>query len=301
MKIGLALSSGSVRGLSHIGVLKVLEKNKIRIDYIAGSSVGAVIAALYASGISAKELEEISLKTDLKDLADFTIPYEGLIKGDEIENLIKRLTKDKSFSDLKIPLSIVATDIKSGKKLIINKGSLAKAVRASISIPAIFKPYIINKRVILDGGITDPLPVDVVKKMGADFIIAVDATPSFNHLNTNSLKRKFLNDECNIVKKDLHKDYLKTFIESTKKVISNKMQSAKLPYPLALVLDSIALMEKQMAIDSAKRANLVIIPDIPNINTISQSSKRYYIKQGELAAQKYTERFIKLRSLKKSK
>lgn len=301
MKIGLALSSGSLRGIAQIGVLKVLEDNNIKINYIAGSSVGALIASLYASGIPAKQLEAIALKTRIEELTDFTIPYEGLLKGDKIEKLVRKLTKNKTFSELKIPLSVVSTDITSGKKIIMNKGNIAKAVRASISVPAIFKPYRIKDKTLVDGGILDPLPVDVVRKMGADFIIAVDTTPSFkNIMNTDKLKARLVNDEFRIMKKNT-KTYTKKILNSIRDTISKKIQNTKLPYPLLLTLDSIALMERQLAKQSAKRADIIIKPDLSKTGLFPQNLAEYYISQGEKAALKYTESFIKLRSFKKSK
>lgn len=301
MKIGLALSSGSLRGISQIGVLKVLEDNNIKINYIAGSSAGALIAALYASGISAKKLEKIALTTNIEELADFTLPYEGFLKGDKIENLVKRLTKNKTFAQSKIPLAIIATDIINGEKIIIRTGNISKAVRASISVPAIFKPYKINNKTLIDGGILDPLPVDVVKKMGADFIIAVDTTPSFKNIkNTNKLKTKLVNDEFRIMKKNTKK-YTRKILDSIKGTIEKKIKNTKLPYPILLTLDSIALMEKQLAKQSAKKANILIKPNLSKIGLFPQNLAKYYISQGEKATLKYTESFIKLRSFKKSK
>jgi NTE family protein len=173
-KLGLALGGGSARGLSHIGVLKVLHKHKIYPDYIAGTSMGAVIGALYSADHTPKEIEEIAKSTKWKKIIDFKIPKAGFIEGDLVENKIKRLVNNKKFSDLSIPLNIVAYNMTHHEKAIFSEGSVSRAIRASISIPGIFAPVKIGKCNYIDGGVIDPTPFEVVKEMGADVVIAVD-------------------------------------------------------------------------------------------------------------------------------
>ncbi len=178
-KIGIALGSGGARGLAHIGVLKELEENNIPIDYIAGVSIGSIVGAYCAINLEVKTLEEKTLqltKKDLFKLVDITSPKRALIRGNKIKNFINKLIKNKSFSDTKIPLKIIATDLCSGKEIQINKGKLVDAIRASISLPGIFLPVELNNRLLADGGIVNPTPIDVVKKMGADIVIGVDLT-----------------------------------------------------------------------------------------------------------------------------
>ena len=178
-KIGLALGSGGARGLAHIGVLKVLIENNIPIDYIAGVSIGAMIGAYYAINLEIEKLEEKALnltKRDLLKLVDITSPKRALISGNKIKNFIKELIEDKSFSDTKIPIKIIATDLCSGEEVIISKGKLADTIRASVSLPGTFKPVKIGRKFLIDGGVVNPTPVDIVKKMGADIIIGVDLT-----------------------------------------------------------------------------------------------------------------------------
>ena len=186
-KIGLALGSGSARGLSHIGVIKVLEKNKVPIDYISGTSIGALIGGHYATFLDIKELEKMALKItkrDLVKLLDVSLPKNSLIKGKKIRNLIQEKMGNQTFSHTKIPLTIIATDLESGKEVIMNRGKLVDAMQASISIPGIFSPVELNGKLLIDGGVTNSTPVDVVKKMGADIIIGVDLTiaVSYTHL-----------------------------------------------------------------------------------------------------------------------
>ncbi|WP_163101394.1 patatin-like phospholipase family protein [Peribacillus alkalitolerans] len=173
-KIGLALGSGGARGFAHLGVLKVLKENNIRVDYIAGSSMGALVGAFYAAGTDMEQLYKISNNFRRKYFLDFTVPKMGFISGKKVKEFIRIFTKNKRLEDLDIPLWIVTTDIKTGEKVIFSEGPIAEAVRASISIPGIFVPEKINNRLLVDGGVVDRVPVSVVKEMGADIIIGVD-------------------------------------------------------------------------------------------------------------------------------
>ena len=179
LKVGLALGSGGSWGLAHIGVLKVLEENDIPIDYIAGSSMGAIIGAMYALNPNIKELEEKALSLTKKDFAkllDLNIPKTSLIKGNKIRRFLEELIRDKYFSDTKIPLKIIATDLESGKEIVINKGKLVDAIMASISIPGIFPPIRLQEGLLVDGGLINATPTNVVKEMGSDVVIGVDLT-----------------------------------------------------------------------------------------------------------------------------
>ena len=174
VKMGIALGGGSVRGLAHIGVLKVFDEAGIPISFVSGTSIGAVIGAAYCSGLKAEEIEKIVLSTDFKDLIDFTIPKRGLLAGIKVEKLMNMITREKNFEDLLIPLGIVATDLNKSEKVILTNGNVARAIRASIAIPPFFNPVLIEGLELVDGGLVDPVPVSVLKDMGADKIIAVD-------------------------------------------------------------------------------------------------------------------------------
>jgi len=173
-KIGLALGAGASRGFAHIGVLQVLEDIGIKPDYIAGSSIGAIIGALYAAGMSPKMMEGIANNIDAKLCYDLGFSRRGIIQGKRLEDLIKLLTQNKDFEDLNIPLSVTAVDLINSERVIINKGKVYKGVRASISIPGVFQPVRDGDRVLIDGGILERVPVNVVREMGADIVIGVD-------------------------------------------------------------------------------------------------------------------------------
>ncbi|ANB61408.1 patatin-like phospholipase family protein [Anoxybacteroides amylolyticum] len=175
-KIGLALGSGGARGFAHLGVIKILEEEGIPIDYIAGSSMGALVAAFYASGLGIDRLYKLAKAFRRNDFIDLTIPKMGFVSGNKIKEFIRLVTKGKQIEDLVIPVAIVATDIQKGEKVVFRHGDLATAVRASISIPGIFVPEVVNGRMLIDGGVIDRIPVSVVREMGADLVIAVDVS-----------------------------------------------------------------------------------------------------------------------------
>lgn len=173
-KIGLALGAGAARGIAHLGVLKVLEKHKVPVDFIAGSSMGALIGALYACGIDINFMIKFAGELQSKSWIDLCMPRTGLISGKKVETMLELMTRNRNFEDLKIPFAAMATDIERGEAVVLKTGKVAAAVRASISIPVVFKPVRLDGRLLVDGGVVDRVPVSVVREMGADLVIAVD-------------------------------------------------------------------------------------------------------------------------------
>ena len=174
--IGLALGSGAAKGFAHIGVLKALEKNNIPIDYIAGSSIGAILGAHYAAFKDTNRLEELIFNFNKKrgfQLFDPTLKG-GLIKGNKFEKFIEEMLEGATFESLQIPFTAVATNFTTGKSLAFKEGSLAKTIRASSSVPTFFQPIEYQKQILADGGLSNPVPVDIAKAMGADIVIAVN-------------------------------------------------------------------------------------------------------------------------------
>ncbi|MBW6474208.1 MAG: patatin-like phospholipase family protein [Anaerolineaceae bacterium] len=176
--VGLALSGGGASGLAHIGVLRVLEREGIPVDYLAGTSMGGVIAAGYAAGMSSDDLERESLaitqKRHMVRLADPGMPNGGLIRGERVLAFFKKEFGDKTFAELNLPLAVVAVDLNSHQEVVLREGTVAFALRATTSLPGLFKPVEINGMRLVDGGVLNNLPVDVVSQMGAEVIIAVD-------------------------------------------------------------------------------------------------------------------------------
>lgn len=173
-KIGLALGAGGAKGLVHIGILKALQRHNLAPDYIAGTSIGAVIGAAYAAGFSPDELEEVAKTTDWKNIVDFTVPKSGLLEPELVEQKIRKLVRHKDFHELNIPLNVVAYNLSTQERVVFSKGNVARAVRASLSIPGVFPPLKFDHGLYIDGAVTDPTPFDIVKEMGADIVIAVD-------------------------------------------------------------------------------------------------------------------------------
>ncbi|CAN2251944.1 patatin-like phospholipase family protein [Bacillus vallismortis] len=175
-KIGLALGSGGARGLAHLGVLSSLHKHHIKVDMIAGSSMGALVGSFYAAGHDVATMKKVAKAFKRRLYADYTVPRLGFLKGDRVRQLVHAYTFGKPIEELQIPLGIVACDLQTGEKIVFRKGSVSDAVRASISIPGIFIPQKLDGRLLVDGAVVDRIPVSVVKDMGADVIIASDVS-----------------------------------------------------------------------------------------------------------------------------
>ncbi len=186
-KTGLALGAGFSRGFAHIGVIKALTRQGFSIDYIAGSSMGSVIGLLYASGLPLSTIEELALNLKRKNWVDFTVPREGLVSGEKLESLLSLLTRRRYLEELPLPLSVTATDLQEGCRVVIRKGFAARAVRASSAIPGIFKPVKAGEKLLVDGGVLERVPVEEVRKMGADVVIAVDVSSGVEEYEVNNI------------------------------------------------------------------------------------------------------------------
>jgi len=175
-KIGLALGSGAIRGLAHIGVIKSLIANGIPIDYIAGSSIGGWIGAHYALYQDIQKLEEDTIGRKKEKLFSIWEPTwtGGFIKGNKFERLVSEWLHEASFADAKIPLQIVATDLVSGEPFVFKDGPLAIAIRSSVSVPSLFRPIRHEDKILVDGGVSDPVPDALVRAMGADIVISIN-------------------------------------------------------------------------------------------------------------------------------
>ncbi|MFH2011086.1 MAG: patatin-like phospholipase family protein [Pseudomonadota bacterium] len=174
VKIALVLGAGASRGFAHIGVLKILEANKIPVNMIIGTSVGSFVGSLYAYGFNAFQLQKIALTIEKADIVDLMIPDNGFIKGEKLEEYVNKTVRNTPIEKFRIPFYAVATAIPRGEEVVFGQGNAGKAVRASCSIPGVFRPPIYANKMYVDGGVVSPVAVNVAKRLGAELIIAVD-------------------------------------------------------------------------------------------------------------------------------
>lgn len=187
-KLGLALSSGGARGFAHIGVIKVLIDNKIPIEFVAGTSMGAAIAAYFALNLEIRNLERIFVnfrKRDMLKVIDVNDPRISLVKGIKAKKFLKSIFGNKTFKDTKIPLVISATALEDGSKITFQKGKILDAIMASGAFPGVFPPVKYRNKHLVDGGLADATPVDLVKELGAEVIVAVDLFGLTRHKEMN--------------------------------------------------------------------------------------------------------------------
>lgn len=181
-KIGLALGGGVVRCLAHIGVLQVLDEHRIPVDVVVGTSGGSLIGAAYAAGLSARDIARAARGLAWRSLVKLRLRRDGVLDAKGLEDLLHRVVGPLEFGDLKRSFAAVATDIASGEEVVLQDGPVSDAVRASCAIPAVFLPVKIGGRTLVDGGLTNPLPVRTARKLGADAVIAVDVSPSLQQM-----------------------------------------------------------------------------------------------------------------------
>ncbi len=173
-KIGLALGGGATLGAVHIGVLKALDESGIKIDCVSGTSIGSLVGAFFAFRKNYDFIQDIAVNMSWKDIASISISKYGLFDNTKIEKLVEKHIGRVHFEEAEIPMAFVATDILNGEKVVLNKGSVAKAVSASCCIPGVFRPIELENRLLVDGGLVENVPISPLKEMGAEVIIAVD-------------------------------------------------------------------------------------------------------------------------------
>ena len=254
-RIGLALSSGAARGLAHIGVLKVLEKEDIHIDMIAGTSMGALIGAVYAQGKDVSQMKNLAIEWGAKRfslLRDPALSKSGLVRGQRIEDMLKSIIGDIEFGNLRMPFACIAADIDSGDEVVIKQGSVVEGIRASISIPVLFAVAKLQGRYLVDGGLVNPVPVGILKEMGADFTIAVSITPG--------------------VQERLH-------------VASEGDVKLKEPNIFNVIMQMVHIIGYRGVKSSLIQADVIIEPQVTHIGWGDFHRAQECILQGELAAQ----------------
>ncbi|MGD9332178.1 MAG: patatin-like phospholipase family protein [Desulfobacterales bacterium] len=293
--VGLVLGSGSSRGWAHIGAIEALEESGISIDTIVGSSVGSYVGALYACG-SLASLRDFVLRMDGKKIFsyfDVVFPRSGLLDGArKVKELFSMHTDVENFSDLDIPVAMVATDLKKGRKVILKSGKIMEALHATMSIPGLFAPVRINERWLVDGGLVDPVPVGVAKATGADVIIAVD-------LNSGMVSRRQVRkqvqmiankpDEDPVIQNELLRklsDYYDSAETSFKSKISDLFhKESTTPDIIDTVMTSINIMQERITrINLAvEPPDILIQPRLGELKMMDFDKVAYVIEEGYFA------------------
>lgn len=185
-KIALVLGGGAAKGFAHVGVIKALEANQVHPDIIVGTSVGSVVGALYASGYSGADLEKISTRLEEGEIRDWSFPDRGIFKGEALQDFVNNAVAQRPLEKLKYPFAVIATDLHTGEQVVFQTGNTGMAVRASSAVPGVFQPVSIGGHEYVDGGLTSPVPVEVARRLGADFVIAVDVSDNPLYNKTDS-------------------------------------------------------------------------------------------------------------------
>lgn len=206
--VALVLGSGGARGYAHIGAIEALEHQGIRPDFIVGTSAGSIVGAMYASGKSPEEIKNIALNMKVNDVREITFTKKGFLDGEKISNFVNKQIDNLPLEQMKIPLYIVATELKTGQKTVFNYGNVGQAVQASIAIPSMFIPAKIAGKEYVDGGLVSPVPVEVARHLGADVIIAVDILQQPQYTETTNMWGLF-NQNINIMQQHLSQNELK--------------------------------------------------------------------------------------------
>lgn len=276
-KLGLVLGGGAAYGYSHIGVIKKLEENNIRPDFIVGCSMGALIASLYCTGTDINFIEKIALNLNFSLLADFSAdPRKYLLNGDNFLQAMRLLTGNKNFSETTIPLYINAVTHDNAEGKLFKSGNIAEAVRASASLPWIFRPAEIDGVKYVDGGVSDSIPVEYAKGIGADIILAV----GFRTLNDS--------------KKDKNSfEKLGKSIETNKNVITGIYKylgikdDSSLSEIYSTIEHSISILTTNSKSQSHKLADIFISPDLTGIKQLDFRNPEKIIKAGYIETEKH--------------
>lgn len=190
-KIALVLGGGAARGFAHVGVIRALEQEKIPIDMVVGTSVGSLIGAIYAYDTNSFELEWTAFSLEKEQVFDFAMlaAFTGMgpVKGDRLEEFVRAKIPVMNIENLKLPFAAVATDLNRGTRVVLDRGAVAKAVRASSAIPGVFNPVDHQGRLLVDGGVVDNIPISVAREKGADIVIAVDISENVVNFNVTNL------------------------------------------------------------------------------------------------------------------
>lgn len=276
--VGLVLGSGAAYGLAHIGALRVLEEEKIPVDVIAGASMGAVAASLWAAGYDSHEIERIAKSLDRKSaffkllgFADLSMPHWGFFRGNQVMRFLASYFKDMTFQDLRVPVKIVATDLLTSEEVVLDSGSVVSALRASISIPGFLRPYPHKGSFLIDGGIVDPLPVKVLSEMGVRKIIAVNVLPSPKDLiERNESRRKAFHQKFQ-AGSPWQRVFMKALDRIQRRYTSNIFN---------VVMSQIMFTEFEIARLEGSEADIFIHATVPDAHWVEFFSADKFIQEG---------------------
>lgn len=281
-RIGLALGAGAARGWAHIGVLRAFQEVGIPVDYVAGTSIGALVGGFFAAG-EINSLEKLALHLDWKDIIaffDVVFPKAGLIDGKKVTQLLQKHIPQSKIEELSLPFAAVATDIVTGQEVILDKGNIIEAIRASISIPGIFTPVKIGGQILVDGGVVNPVPVSVVQNMGAEVVIAVNLIPALPTMKKIQKKQESASHGINL-------NQLKEKIKDLGFPQLKKWASKEpLPNIFEIILSSIYIMEQQITRYrlSVNKPKLIIQPNVEDIGFLDFHRAAEAIPEGYKAA-----------------
>ena len=278
--VGLALGSGAALGLAHIGVLKVLEREKIPVDIIAGSSIGALLGSLYAVGLNASEVEkaatEINVRVLLGRLIDICIfPIRGLMHGKQVMRHFRKYLGSKTFEQCLIPLKVTCANLTTREGLVIDSGSVAEAVRVSIAIPAILKPIIKDSNLLVDGGILNPLPIRALHQAGANKVIAVNVFPSTKDMQ----ERRLIREE--FLEKERADAREKGFLAQGLYWIRITFRRIFFPNLFDILMNTIQAMEAEIAEVEGEAADVLVRPVLANASWVDFYKPEQFIRRGE--------------------
>ncbi|HLD49867.1 MAG TPA: patatin-like phospholipase family protein, partial [bacterium] len=280
--LGLALGSGAAYGLAHIGVIKALEREGIIPDVVVGSSIGALVGGLWAAGFSGQEMEDVAKSIDkrsgffkLLGFRDMSVAHQGFFKGNQITRFLETYIGDKTFRDLKRPLKIIAADLFTSEEVILESGKVSEAIRASSSIPGIFRPLWHQGRYLIDGGVIDPLPIRILTSAGVKKIIAVNVLPGpHDRMERNTLRDEMRRQEQVTLKKAPF--YKRLLARGLHKVYNRYTVNI-----FNVIMSTIQFMEYEMAQSWGAQADILIHPIVKEAHWAEFYSPEKFIKVGE--------------------